>query len=211
MKIKLAIIICVVLSSHFIFSQKTEVFNPKGTLFFGAEFGFNAITSVHQTRMTSLQGGILAEYYFAKNWSVNGRLKYFETGIFNENSKQIESFDGVVISLPINLIWKYRLIKNFGGNFKLGIAFNQEVKSNYNYPPGKNTNFSKFYSSFNPGVGINYFISKNTALYINYEVYVLGNHRGDSSGFYITPYSPNNNLLNFGIKHNFKKEVEKKQ
>ena len=115
---------------------------------------------------------------------VNGRIKYFETGVINKNDSAKGIFEGAIISVPLNIIWKYRIIKNFSGNLKLGIALNQEVKSNYYYLPNEKTDYSKFYRSFNPGIGFNYFISKNTALFMNYEVYVLGNSRDNACLLY---------------------------
>ena len=210
MKYKIFITVVLCLLSNKIISQTNEIINPKGKWFFGAEIGLNAITSIHPSRMTSIQGGFLTEYYFAKNWSVNGRIKYFETGVINKNDSAKGIFEGAVISVPLNIIWKYRIIKKFSGNLKLGIALNQEIKSNYYYPANEKTDYSKFYGSFNPGIGFNYFISNNTAVYMNYEVYVLGNDRDDASFLKITPNSPNNNLFNIGIKHSFKKEKEYK-
>ena len=210
MKYKILILVALSLLSNKIISQTSEIVNPKGKWFFGAEIGLNAITSVHPSRMASIQGGFLTEYYFAENWSVNGRIKYFETGVINKNNSAKGFFEGAVISVPLNIIWKYQIIKNFNGNLKLGIALNQEVKSNYYYPPNEKTDYSKFYSSFNPGIGFNYFISKNTALYMNYEVYVLGNDRDEADFLKVVANSPNNNLFNVGIKYNFKKEAENK-
>ncbi|WP_353078371.1 outer membrane beta-barrel protein [Flavobacterium sp.] len=210
MKYKILIFILLLLFSSKIISQTNEIINPKGKWFFGAEIGLNAITSVHPSRMTSLQAGFLAEYYFAKNWSINGRIKYFETGVVNKNDSSKGVFEGAVIAVPLNIIWKYRIVKNFSGNLKLGITLNQEIKSNYYYPPNEKTDYSKFYGSFNPGIGFNYFISKNTAVYISYEVYVFGNDRDEADWLQIVPNSPNNNLFNIGIKHNFKIESENK-
>ena len=112
----------------------------------------------------------LAEYYFAKNWSINGRIKYFETGVVNKNDSSKGVFEGAVIAVPLNIIWKYRIVNNFSGNLKLGLTLNQEIKSNYYYPSNQSTNYSTFYGTFNPGIGLNYFISKNTAIYMNYEL-----------------------------------------
>jgi predicted porin len=210
MKSKILILAVLSLLSNKIISQTSEIVNPKGKWFFGAEIGLNAITSVHPSRMTSVQGGFLAEYYFAKNWSVNGRIKYFETGVINKNNSANGFFEGAVISIPLNIIWKYKIIKNFSGNLKLGIALNQEVKSKYYYPLNEKTDYSKFYGSFNPGIGFNYFVSKNTAIFMNYEVYVLGNDRDDADWLEIVPNSPNNNLFNIGIKYNFNKVTENK-
>jgi predicted porin len=53
-------------------------------------------------------------------------------------------------------------------------------------------------------------MKKNTAVYMSYEVYVLGNDRDDADWLQIVPNSPNNNLFNIGIKHNFKKESKNK-
>lgn len=206
MKFKISIIIVLSLLSNKIISQTSENVNPKGKWFFGAEFGLNTITSIHPNHTNSIQGGILAEYYFAKNWSASGRIKYFKTGVSNKYDSAKGVFDGAVISVPLNIKWEYRISNNFCGNLKLGIALNQEIKSNYYYPPNESTNYSTFYGTFNPGIGFNYFISKNTAVYLSYEVYILGNDRDDADWLQIVPNSPNNNLFNIGIKHNFKKE-----
>ncbi|WP_124639251.1 MULTISPECIES: outer membrane beta-barrel protein [Amniculibacterium] len=200
-KIFLTMALCVF--SNKATSQTNEIINPKGKWFFGGEMGLNAIISVHPSRMTSFQAGLLAEYYFAKNWSVNGRIKYFETGVIHENNSTHGQFEGAVLSLPLNLIWKYRIIKNFSGNFKLGFALNQEIKSNYDYPSNEKTDYSKFYGSFNPGLGFNYFISDKTAVFMNYEVFILGNNRTENNMLKLTPNSPNNSLFNIGIKHDF--------
>lgn len=204
MKFKILFIIVLGLLSNKIISQTNEIVNPKGKWFFGAEFGLNTITSIHPNHTYSIQGGILTEYYFAKNWSASGRLKYFKTGVSYKYDEAKGFFDGAVISIPLNIKWEYRILNNFSGNLKIGIALNQEIKSNYYYPPNQNTKYSTFYGTFNPGFGVNYFISSKTAIYMNYEVYVLGNDRDGSDWLKIVPNSPNNNLFNIGIKHNFK-------
>jgi hypothetical protein len=181
------------------FSQSKEIVNPKGKWYFGAEIGLNEKTTVHPSRMTALQGGLLAEYYFAKNWSVSGRIKYFETGILDS----YRYFDGSVVSIPVNLVWKYRIFHNFNGNLKLGFAMNQELKSNYYFGPNDKTDFSKFYGNINSGIGFNYFLSDKVCVYLDYEAYVLGNDRNGDNSFF--PVSPDNNLLNFGLKYNFAK------
>ena len=114
-------------------------------------------------------------------------------------------FDGSVISIPLNIKWEFRFQKNFSGNIKLGAAFNNELQSNYNYPTNKSINYSDAYTTFNTGFGVNYFISKRTAIYTDYEIYILGNDRSRNDWFDIVPDSPNNNLFNIGIKHNFGK------
>lgn len=206
MKHKLLIILVLSLFLNEIIAQTNEIVNPKGKWFFGAEIGLNAITSVNPSKINSIQGGFLAEYYFAKHWAVNGRIKYFDTGVINKNDSEKGVFEGAVVSVPLNIAWEYRILKNFNGNLKLGFALNQEVKSNYYYPQNEKTNYSKFYGSFNPGIGFNYFISNTTAVYMSYEIYVLGNDRDDADFLKIVPNSPNNTLFNIGIKHNFKNE-----
>lgn len=203
MKNKILILVVLSLLSNKIISQTREIVNPDGKWFFGAEIGLNTITSIHPNHTNSIQGGILAEYYFEKHFSISGRIKYFETGVSNKYDSAKGLFQGKVISIPLNVIWKYRIINNFSGNLKLGISLNQEIESNYYYPLNEKTDYSKFYGSFNPGIGFNYFISKNTAVYMSYEVYVLGNDRDDADWLQIVPNSPNNNLFNIGIKQNF--------
>jgi hypothetical protein len=205
-KYKILIIVVLSLLSNKIISQTNGITSPKGKWFFGAELGLNTITSIQPNHKNSIQGGILAEYYFAKHWTFSGRLKYFETGVSYKYNSTNAIFEGAVISIPLNINWEYRISNNFRGNLKVGVALNQEIISNYYYPASTSTNYSTFYGTFNPGIGFNYFLSKNTAIYINYEVYVLGNERGNMDWFHIFPHSPNNNLFNIGIKHNFQKE-----
>lgn len=69
-----------ILSSHNIISQTSSNQNSKGKWYFGAEFGLNTITSL-TNHENSIQGGILAEYYFSNRWSLSGRIKYFKTGV----------------------------------------------------------------------------------------------------------------------------------
>jgi hypothetical protein len=208
MKYKILIILVLSLLSNKINSQTTEIINPKGKWFFGAEIGLNTITSIQPNNTNSIQGGILAEYYFAKYLAISGRIKYFKTGVSNKYDSAKGLFEGEVISIPLNIKWEYNIANNLSVNIKLGIALNQEVKSNYYYPSIQSTNYSTFYGTFNPGIGFNYFISKNTAIYMNYEVFVLGNDRDDGDWLQIVPNSPNNNLLNIGIKYSFRKEKE---
>lgn len=136
MKYKILIIVVLSLVSNKIISQTNEIINPRGKWFFGAEIGLNTITSIHPNHKANLfQGGVLAEYYFAKHWSASARIKYFETGVSNKYDSSKVYFEGAVISVPLNIKWEYRISNNFSGNLKLGVALNQEIKSNYYYPP----------------------------------------------------------------------------
>ncbi len=184
-----------VLLPAFLFSQN------KKQWFFGAEVGINTIIS--KNNKNSFQGGLLAEYYFAKQWSVMGRLKYFETGVINNS--ETEYFEGSIISVPIDLKWEFRVHKNLKGNLFMGFALNQEIKSDYHYPSNGDTNFSKFYGTANAGIGFTYFFNDNVAIFTNYETYLFGNDRSSRSSYSpLFPNSPNNNLFNVGLKYNFK-------
>lgn len=189
-----------------VFSQeiKNNLINPFDKWYIGGEIGTNTITSFDFGSNKSFQGGVLVEYYTGRNWSLSARIKYFKTGVLNKVNSSIGIFNGAVISMPLNIKWEYRVWKNFRGNLKLGVALNKEIKSNYNYPLNESTNYAAFYGTFNPGFGLNYFFSNKTAIYIDYEVYVLGNNR-DEGWVIILPNSPNNNLFNLGIKYNLKK------
>ncbi|MEO6903612.1 MAG: outer membrane beta-barrel protein [Bacteroidia bacterium] len=223
MKYKIVFIIVLSLLSNRIISQTNENVNPKGKWYFGGEMGLNKITSFSNGKsQNSLQGGILSEYYFAKHWSLSGRIKYYKTGvsfyrpdthsgsIYDLGSDETSgTFNGEIISIPFDLKWEFRIYKNLGGSLKLGYAYNFETKSNYsNYSPNLKTGYAKHYEGFNAGCGLNYFINKNMAVYLDIEYY-----RGASKGYtegllWKTEYFTENNLINFGIKYNFKKEKE---
>ena len=203
---KILYITLIILNINILFSQKgAEIINPKNKWFFGGELGLNGIQSYNfDETKRSFQFGLTSEYYFSKNWSFNARLKYFKTGL-SFISKGYNVFSGEVIAMPINIKWEFRLYKNLRINFMLGFALNQEIKSNYNYPSKPNASYPTFYGNLNSGLGLNYFINNNTAVFLNYENYVFGNDRQDDDFLKLVPVSPNNNLLNLGIKYNFKK------
>lgn len=215
-----AILIIIVLSllSNKITSQTNEIVNPKGKWFFGVEMGTNKINSFSSGETkTSFQGGILTEYYFARHWSVSGRIKYFETGVsfFQPSfynvlagfSRDLYSgtFKGAVIAIPFAIKWEFRIYKNLGANLKLGYAFNIETKSTYsNYSNNLSTDYPKQYGSVNPGVGLNYFINKKTSVYFDIERY-SGSTKGHIEGILgKTSYEVENVLMSFGTKYSFK-------
>ncbi|RZJ56534.1 MAG: hypothetical protein EOO45_28675, partial [Flavobacterium sp.] len=200
MKSYLSIVFALFLSLQAL-SQDAEIINPKHSLFFTAEAGTNTITSFKLgENKTSLQGGIGAEYYFAKQWSTTIRVKYFATGLSYRSGGEFYRFEGKVISVPINIKWEHRIVKNLRGNLKLGIAFNKELESDYDYPEAY-IGADKFFVSFNPGFGFNYFVNKNMGLYLNYEAFVLGNERGTNDWIGpIPPHATNNSQVNVGVK-----------
>ncbi len=196
-------------------STKTEIVNPVGKWYFGAEMGANTITSYSFGEPNkSFQGGILAEYYFGRHWSLTGRVKYFKTGFsfYKEgiqgkngyffNSPTIltttGNFEGEIIILPINIKWEFRIYRNFSGNLNFGTTYSVENKGNYNYSQNISTKYAKEEWGFNMSYGCNYFISKKVGLYINFESYSGGDKGSGTKGI-------TNTLLNFGFKYNFKK------
>lgn len=205
MKFKLLIIIILFLLSSKMISQTDEIINLKGKWFFGAEIGNNTITSfVSNEKKNSIQGGIVSEYYFAKRWSVNAKLKYFKAGMsFNYNSIY-GRFDGTVLTLPVNIKWEYPIFKNLRGNLKLGLALNKELDSNYSYPVGKNIDYPTLYTNLNYGIGLNYFINSITSIFIDYELYDLGTDKNDNGSSDLLIDSADNNLISIGVKYNFR-------
>lgn len=165
----------------------------------------------------SFQVGVLAEYYFARHWSLSGRIKYFETGVsfydagtngisgyifsYSGSPSYNGNFKGAEIAIPLNIKWEFRLYKNLGGNFKFGFAHTIETKYEYsNYSKNLNPDdYPTEYQSLNLGYGFNYFINKKIAVYIDFEYYYGGYSKGNG-------HANANDLTNFGIKYNFKKQ-----
>jgi hypothetical protein len=201
-------------------NTETEIINPKGNWYFGAEVGANKITSFNLGEPDiSIQGGVSAEYYFNKNWSLTTGIKYFETGVsfFKpssgggsgflsfSNPAYFGQFNGAVVCIPLHIKWNFKIYENFGAYLKLGFAHNFETKSAYNYSENLKTDYAKNYSSTTSGFGFNYFLNKKTALYTNYDFY-LGDAKAIIGGFiFDSTFYVTNGLLSIGIKHNFKK------
>ena len=202
-------------------SAKTDLINPENNWYFGVEIGSNNITSFHFKQSDqSFQGGVLAEYHFAKHWSLSARIKYFKTGVsfYKPDTHSGSWFDlgtdayfgsfyGSEINIPVNIKWDFRIYKNFSGNLKFGLGYGFETESNYeNYSPNLNTNdYSKTHGSLITGYGFNYFINHKMAVYIDYE-FIYGVSKGYSKGLFGSKdYSTKNTLFNIGIKYNFKK------
>jgi hypothetical protein len=188
------LILCFLLTSLYISAQTSEIVNPKDKWFLGIEVGKNEIIS---TTSKSTQYGILGEFYFHKNWSFTGRIKYFKTGVTDFEL----NFTGAVISIPLNIKWEFNILENFRANLNTGIAFNKEVNSNYQYAHNRDEKFSTMYRTFNTGIGINYFASEKIGIYFNLEIYLFGNHRSIHKPW-MFPNSPENKHHNFGIKFN---------
>ncbi len=173
----------------------SENINPVGNWYFGAEIGPNTITSYSFNESDkSLQGGILAEFYTGRHWSLTTRIKYFKTGLsyFNQgsgsgflsSSSSFGQFEGAVFTIPLNVKWEFRIWKNLSGNLNFGLNYNYETDNKYYYSNADNYNkySATEYGSYNSGFGFNYFINKKRAVFLNIESYI-GGTRGQTGGF----------------------------
>ena len=203
-----------------LFSQDDHRINPKGKWYFGAETGANIIQKYSLNRKNvSIQGGLVAEYYFAKQWSLMGRIKYFKTGLefYSPDTHSGSWFDlghdefygnfrGAVVSIPVNLKWEFRLFRNLKANLKGGIAYNFETQSTYNYSANLETNYPTSYPTVNTGIGLNYFVDEKLAVYFDYEIHTRAAKKGSTQSFIFDDgYRPKNELVNVGVKYNFRK------
>lgn len=211
------IILMVIFSSGSFAQEKDSVINPKGRIYFGVEVGNNAIRSFEFNEPNnSFQGGLLAEYYFARHWSVSGRIKYYKIGAsFSEGSSLDFSnkttydsgrFNGEAILIPLDVKWEFRLYKNLAGFLKLGYALSIETQSEYSdYSPSITDNFSNHNHNFFAGYGLSYFINKKDAVFISVENFVGGN-KGKQSGLNIFDDGRKyleNTFINVGYKRSF--------
>ncbi|MBF6642056.1 outer membrane beta-barrel protein [Flavobacterium sp. J49] len=219
LKINCLVILLVCFSTGLFAQEKDSIVNPKGKLYFGIEVGSNTISSFEFNEpTTSFQGGLLAEYYFARHWSVSGRIKYYKIGAsFSDDGSSINfsnktaynsgRFMGEAIMIPMDIKWEFRLYKNFAGFLKLGYALSIETKSEYSdYSPAITENFSNYSYSLFAGYGLNYFINDKDAVFISVESFIGGNKGKQNGGLnifddgrkYLT-----NTLVNVGYKRCF--------
>ena len=156
----------------------SENINPVGNWYFGAEIGTNTITSYSFGESNEfLQGGILAEFYTGRHWSLTTRIKYFKTGFsyfkqgsgngFLSSSSSFGQFESAVFTIQINIKWEFRIWKNFSGNLNFGLNYNYETDNKYYYSNADNYNkySATEYGSYNSGFGFNYFINKKRAVF----------------------------------------------
>ncbi len=211
----------IVLTSILGFSQRI---NPKNKWYFGAEIGYNQVKSfAYNEGNSSMSIGGIAEYYFEKHWSIQGRIKYIKTGVsfINDTSsgwnfnwiKTSETilpasiynrFDGQTLVIPIDIKWEFNIIKNLHGSLKTGPALNIELKSKYNYGNVDYSNFSSTFVNWNVGYGINYYISKKYCVGVDLENYLFGASKGTTEGLLLnhTHYATNF-VINLQLKYHF--------
>jgi hypothetical protein len=183
-------------------NTRSEIVNPKGNWFFGAEIGENTIADDDHDQ--SLQGGVTAEYYMERGFSILGKLKYHKIGLTRNRFYSNQKFEGAVVTIPINLKFEWRIFRNLRGNLRFGPNLNQEVERKFQNARDFQKDLPRLYLDANFAVGISYFISRKTIVYFDAEVKGLGRER-EKTEEWLLPNATYNSFLNFGIKYNFKK------
>lgn len=182
----------------------------------GAEVGLNISQSdyLNYSQKMTLQGGVLGEYIFDKNFSLMGKIRYYESEVKFYSSEKIgetwfggkynrfdNEYNGKIISIPIVLNYNFKIYKNFSGSLKIGPSFNTEIYSNYNYEDTRIAqDNSKFFVGLNWGGNLNYKTPK--------VIYFIGLEQiyGANRGTYITDngrkmgHSMQDYLINIGGK-----------
>jgi Outer membrane protein beta-barrel domain len=221
------IIILMILLCCFTFGQVQKTSQTKLTdkWFFGAEVGRNTISSYRVNfgeSDKSFQFGFTTEYYWANNWSVTAKIKYFKTGVSFASDGKLGFFDiflaiagvegdvkkgvfkGEVISVPVAINFNHNLFSpNLKVVYRLGLVYNKEVKSEYNFSENVSTNNPKTYINTNVGFGLHCFVNNKTAIYLDYDYHRLGGSKAKESGSFGESFYTSNNLLSLGVKHSF--------
>jgi Outer membrane protein beta-barrel domain len=205
LKIKLTGIFLLSLFTLSAFAQYTPV-NTEGKLFFGASIGLNKIEPGSETEpYLFFQGGLLAEYYVIRQLSMEAQVKYYKIGLRFTKNDQDGKFDGEVLSIPLNLKYEFSLYRNLKANLKMGMAYNIETKSKYDYPEYYDTNYSTNYLNLMMGAGFNYFVSEKLGVFANAETIIGGTKGYDDAFFFYFPEYINNTLYSVGVKYSFHK------
>ncbi len=190
---------------------------------FGAETGININQSdfINDTKKISVQGGILVEYILNKNFSVMGKLKYYESQIIFPYSKivgtgmlfnQYEFFtckyDGIIISLPITANYNFKIYRSLSGSLRLGTSINSEISNKYDYPAEVKKDYGNFFIKITGGINLNYNTEK-IIYFVGFES-LAGAKRGSITGKDFNNhqqtqnYAMENYLFNIGMKFNLK-------
>lgn len=197
---------------------KTHIVNPKNNWYFGVELSGNTIKSNDYIENTAINIGLSAEYYFHKYWSIQSKIQYYKTEVAYSTQSTFLSngtrpyqtlfFEGNILSIPVTAKWEFKINKNFRGFLNFGTALNIETESNYEIPNVINPDLSDFpteYFSLNLGWGLNYNLSKKTALYFSYTIN-NGGYKGHTDEF-LNSFDrvSRNEITSLGLKYNFKK------
>ena len=189
----------------------------------GAEAGVNVNQSdyVNDTKKSSLQLGLLAEYQLSKNFSVMSKVKYYESQVIFSYSKIIGIgmfgnqyefyncvYDGKVISIPFTINYNFKIYNNLSGSLRIGPSLNAEISKNYNYPTEVKRDYSSFFVGINGGVNLNYSTDK-LIYFVGFEP-IFGAERGTTTGkdfnnqSQTQHYNMENYLFNLGVKFHVK-------
>jgi len=215
MKKNALLILSIIFLSFIEISAQNETISLNNKWFFGVEIGGNHIASFDlDESKNSIQVGLLAEYYFTRKWSLTSKIKYYKTGVsfhqsgssglFGSNTHS-GTFKGSVISIPVFAKWEFRVYRELKGNFKLGYAFNKEIKSQYsNYSNNLNTeDYSSQYGGLVVSYGFNY-LNAESAIYLDFEGY-SGAEKGRTSSLVSNgKIVTTNYLISLGYKYSFK-------
>lgn len=196
---------------------KSPIVYPKGNWYFGIEAGTNKTISNDFKQTKYFQAGVTGDYYFAKQWSVQGKIKYYDTQVAYDHPPTLLSngatpyttlyFKGKVISVPVDVKWEFRIYKNLKGFMSLGLGYNIETQSDYTIPENPNPDVSMFSTNFvslHGTWGLNYFLSDKWAVYVSSE-FNAGGEKGHLDGFWGDSYlGVENSLANVGLKYSFK-------
>lgn len=196
---------------------------PESKFLLGAEIGINTNQSDYEndSNKVSFQGGILAEYVINKNFSLMGKLKFYDSQIIFTQSRIIGSgmfgnkyqfitceYNGTIISIPITVNYNFKIYKNLSGSIRFGTSINSEISSRYDYATEVSTDYSKYFIGISGGLNLNYNTGK-TAYFIGFEP-MFGAKRGMTSGKDFNNqtqthnYSMENYLFNVGVKFKIK-------
>lgn len=186
----------------------------------GAEVGMNINQSdyLNYSPKITLQGGVLGEYIFDKNFSLMGKIRYYESEVKFYSSEKIgetwvggkykafdNEYNGKMISIPIVLNYNFKIYKNFAGSLKIGPSFDTEIYSNYNYEDVRiDQDNSKFFVGLTWGFNLNYKTPK-VVYFVGLEQ-MFGANRGTIAGTdfdgrkQTMRHSMQNYFINTGVK-----------
>lgn len=166
----------------------------------GAEVGMGISQSdyLNYSQKMTLQGGVLGEYIFDKNFSLMGKIRYYESEVKFSSSEIIgrtklgykyetfyNHYNGKIISIPIVLNYNFKIYKNFSGSLKIGPTLDTEISRHYNYEDKRiDQDNSKFFVGLTFGANLNYktprvvyFVGLEQIYGANRGTYIVDNQR----------------------------------
>ena len=189
----------------------------------GTEAGINVNQSdyVNDTKKTSLQLGVLAEYQISKNFSVMSKIKHYESQVIFTYSEFIGSgmfgnhykfhnctYNGKIISIMLTINYNLKIYKKLSGSLRIGPSLNSEISKNYDYPLEVKRDYNSFFVGINEGANLNYNTDK-LIYFVGFESN-FGAERGTTTGKdwnnknQTQRYKMENYLFNLGVKFKIK-------